>query len=138
MQIESLSQMKTEFLKVVNHQLRTPVSIIKGLSSMLDEDSLTKKKKKEFIKKLYLASERLGTILDDILVAQGLVGNPASVSLRPCNITDAIKWLVNHHKPLAESKGLKIGFTKPKKANPIALFDEEIINRIITRLIDLL
>ncbi|XOB40202.1 MAG: ATP-binding protein [Candidatus Nealsonbacteria bacterium] len=134
--IKELSEMKTEFLKVVNHQLRTPVSIIKGMSSMLVEGTLTKKKQKEYVKKLYLSSERLHTILDDILVAQNLAGGPTSVELRPCKIEEVIERLVNHQKSIAEVKGLKISFSKPKENIPIALLDEEIINRIISRLID--
>lgn len=134
--IKELSEMKTEFLKVVNHQLRTPVSIIKGMSSMLTEGILSKKKQKEYIKKLYLSSERLHTILDDILVAQDLSGGPASVDLRPCNIVETVERLINHHQSLAEAKSLKIVFNKPKKSIPLVLLDEEIINRIVFRLID--
>lgn len=134
--IKELSGMKTEFLRVVNHQLRTPVSIIKGMSSMLAEGTLPKKKQEEFIKKLYLSSERLHTILDDILVAQNLAGSPASFELRPCKIEEIIEKLVNHQKSIAEAKGLEIVFSKPKEKIPIVLLDEEIVNRVVSRLID--
>jgi signal transduction histidine kinase len=134
--IKELSEMKTEFLKIVNHQLRTPVSIIKGMSSMLTEGMITKKKQKEYFKKLYLSSERLHTILDDILAAQDLSGGPAGVDLRPCNIVETVERLISHHKSLAEAKKLKIVFNKPKKSIPLVLLDEEIINRVVFRLID--
>lgn len=134
--IKELSEMKTEFLKVVNHQLRTPVSIIKGMSSMLTEGGLSKKKQKDYVKKLYLSSERLHTILDDILVAQNLAGGPTSVELRPCNIGEVIERIVSHQQSIAEAKGLKMVFNRPKEKIPLALLDEEIINRIVSRLID--
>jgi len=135
-QIRALSEMKTEFLKIVNHQLRTPVSIIKGMSSMLTEGTLSEEKKKDFIKKLYLASERLSVILDDILVAQSLIGSPPRIYLSSCNVKEIIENVIRRFKPLAKSKGLKIILKTPKKPLDIVFADSEIIQRTVARLLD--
>ena len=134
--VEKLSEMKSEFLKVVNHQLRTPVSIIKGMASMLAEGSVKGKKKDEFIKKLYISSERLTTILDDILVAQGLIGGGEFTNFSPCNIEEIIKDQISHSESLARNKKLKIIFKKSKKPLPITLIDKTMMSRAIARLID--
>jgi len=134
--IKALSEMKTEFLKVVNHQLRTPVSIIKGMLSMMAEGSVKGKKLKEFIKKSYLSSERLSTLLDDILLAQTLVGGTFHLNLSPCQIEDIIYTLLEYFKPLARANKLRITFTKPKEPLPTTLADSEMLKRAISRLID--
>jgi len=134
--IETLSQMKTEFLKVVNHQLRTPVSIIKGLSSMLAEGEIPQEKQPEYIQKLYVASERLSTILDDILTAQKLMGNPTDVDLSPYHMEDIMDEIVNHFRNLAGKEGIDLVFEKPERELPLALLDKQKIGRIISRLID--
>lgn len=134
--IEALSEMKSEFLKVVNHQLRTPVSIIKGMSSILAEGTLPQEKQKDFIQKLYLSSERLTTILDDILTAQALVGGIEKPKLAPCQIEEIVKSQIEHLKSRAEAKDLKILYKKPKETLPITLADPEMLKRILSRLID--
>jgi signal transduction histidine kinase len=134
--IEVLSEMKSEFLKVVNHQLRTPVSIVKGMLSMMMEGSVKKGRQKEFIKKAYLSSERLTTILDDILLAQSLVGGGERVELSSCQIEEIIERQVEHFNPQIEIKGLEIIFEKPKEPLPITFADSEMIGRAVARLID--
>jgi len=134
--IEELSAMKSEFLKVVNHQLRTPASIIKGMSSMLAEGSVPKQQREDFIKKLYLSSERLTLVLDDILLAQSLVGGLEKPEFSPCRIEEIVEKEINHLKPQTEAKNLKILFEKPKKPLPLVLIDPEMIERVVYRLID--
>lgn len=135
-QIEELSEMKSEFLKVVNHQLRTPVSIIKGMASMLAEGSLKGEKRDEFIKKIYLSSERLETILDDILLAQSLAGRSEPVKFSPCQIEEVIEKQFEHLKTQAEMKNLKMVFIKPEDKLPVVLADSEMLQKAISRLID--
>lgn len=135
-QIEELSEMKSEFLKVVNHQLRTPVSIIKGMASMLAEGSLKGEKRDEFIKKIYLSSERLETILDDILLAQSLAGRSEPVKFSPCQIEEVVEKQFEHLKTQAEMKNLKMVFIKPEDKLPVILADSEMLQKAISRLID--
>ncbi|MBD3208359.1 MAG: hypothetical protein GF370_02820 [Candidatus Nealsonbacteria bacterium] len=134
--IKSLSQMKTEFLKVVNHQLRTPVSIVKGMLSMLEEGSVQGEKKQEFIEKSYLASERLTTILDDILTAQRLTGGPPDISLSPCKVEELIRDIIKHFQPFTKRKNLELKFKEPEEPVPLVFLDKEIVKRTISRLID--
>ncbi|MFQ6049830.1 MAG: histidine kinase dimerization/phospho-acceptor domain-containing protein [Candidatus Paceibacterales bacterium] len=134
--IKALSEMKSEFLKVVNHQLRTPVSIIKGMLSMMAEGSVKGEKLNEYIEKAYLSSERLSTILDDILLAQSLVGGGEKVKLSSCQIEEIVEAQIEYFKPLAKTKNLKIIFEKPEKALPLTFADSEMIERAISRLID--
>jgi signal transduction histidine kinase len=134
--IEALSEIKSEFLKVVNHQLRTPVSIIKGMAEMLKEGRISKERQKEFVEKLYLSSERLGTILDDILVAHSLTGGMEKPNFSPCQIEEIVEREVEHFRPQAKAKGIEILFKKPKEILPITLADETMVERIISRLID--
>ena len=135
-QIEKLSQMKSNFLKVVNHQLRTPVSIVKGMLSMMEEGSVKGKKLKEYIRKAYFSSERLSTILDDILTAQDLVGGEKMLEASPCNIEEIVKIQIKHFKPIAKQKKLKIIFEKSKDIFPLTLANSTMIERIISRVID--
>jgi signal transduction histidine kinase len=134
--IKDLLEMKSEFLRVVSHQLNTPVSIIKGMLSMMVEGSVKGERLKEFIKKAYLSAERLYTILSDILTAQALIGGEEILNLSPCQIENIIEREVEHFKIQAQLKGLKINFKRPEELLPTILADSGMLERIISRLID--
>jgi len=134
--IKALLEMKTEFLKVVNHQLRTPISIIKGMSSMLYESRMPEKEEQDFKRKMYLSAERLSMILDDILAAQSLVAERETTELVPCDAAAIIEKKIKHFQPQIKEKNLSLVFKKP--AQPIAdvLLDERMFERIVSHLID--
>lgn len=134
--IQELLEMKSEFLKVVTHQLNTPASIIKGMLAMMVEGSIKGERLKEYLQKAYLSSERLVTILDDILVAQSLIGGGEVVKLSPCQIEEVVEKKISHFRPQAEMKNLKLFFEKPKNPLPLTLADSEMLERIIFKLID--
>lgn len=134
--IKDLSQMKTEFLKVVGHQLRTPVSIIRGLVSMLEEGGVSRDKEKKYIGELYLTSERLTTILEDILVAQRLVAEEYKVEPAPCDAAELLKNITEQFEPMAAKKHLKLIIESPKEKIFKLSMDEETVEKIVSRLVD--
>jgi len=134
--IEKLLQMKTEFLRIVNHQLRTPITIVMGLLSMICEKKTEEKEKKEMLTKAYLSSQRLIAILDDLLNAQELIGQKPSLNLEPCQIEDIVLKVIDHFKFVVSEKGLSLNFKKPEKSLPKILLDKEKIERVLKKLID--
>ncbi len=134
--IKELSQMKTEFLKVVGHQLRTPVSIIRGLISMIEEGSVPREKRKKYTKELYLTSERLTTILEDILVAQRLVAEEYEVERAPCDITELLEDVVEQFEPMAAKKRLELAIGASEEETSKVSIDEETVEKIVSRLVD--
>ncbi|MDZ7798145.1 MAG: ATP-binding protein [Patescibacteria group bacterium] len=70
--LEKVLKIQSEFLDISSHQLRTPVSVIKGVSSMLAQGEMEKlppEKKKEFYQSVYDKSVKLEKIINDILRA---------------------------------------------------------------------
>jgi len=134
---EALSQMKTEFLRVVNHQLRTPTSIIKGMLSMLVEGSIEgKAKREEAIDKIYSSADRLETILDDILDAQDLVDGKPSPDLEPTNLGELVNKVISPILILAKQKKIKLEFKKPAKPLPKILLDAGLIKKALKKIVD--
>ncbi len=133
--IEELSQMKTEFLRIVNHQLRTPTSIIKSMLSVLIDGTIKGEEIKEYLNKIYNSAERLERILDDLLTAQELVGTKPILNYSLCNLEEIISKVIEEFSISAQQKGLSIVFEKDKTL-PLVLLDKSIIEKVLKRLID--
>lgn len=64
-----LDELKTEFLSIASHQLRTPLSIIKGYVSLLEEGAYGKmpKESQEILQNIDISNERLVKLVDEFL-----------------------------------------------------------------------
>jgi len=66
---ERLYTARRDFVANVSHELRTPVSIVKGFAETLDDDyeEIPGKTRREFIRKIRRNSDRLGSLVEDLL-----------------------------------------------------------------------
>jgi len=62
-------EVRKDFVANVSHELRTPVAIVKGFAETLDDsyDQLSGKKRREFIGKIRKNSDRLCSLVEDLL-----------------------------------------------------------------------
>ncbi len=68
-ELKKLDQTKSEFLSIASHQLRTPLTVIKGYSSMILEGDYGKvpDKMKAIIDRIFQSSNRLVSMVEDFL-----------------------------------------------------------------------
>lgn len=71
---KKLEMMRTEFVANVSHELKTPVTVIKGFAETLVEDAeiLSPQERARFLEKIRDNSERLHTLLQDLLLLSRL------------------------------------------------------------------
>lgn len=117
--LRKLLAMKTEFLHIASHQLRTPVSAIRGLVSMLEEgdfDDADLATRKRVFSGILKKTEKMTNVLDDILIATELdtVKNfkLKKNELMKVDIDDMSKKVINELKYEAEEKGIEISYKK--------------------------
>lgn len=113
--IRALMKMKEEFMQTASHQLRTPVTVIKGTLDALrdgDLDTLTPEKRKTYLDRAYIKAEKLNSIITDILSATEMDDPEFSMTgtLRPIDIKQMVVRSVDSHEQLAQGKGIKLVF----------------------------
>jgi PAS domain S-box-containing protein len=64
---EESDRLKTAFLSNMSHEIRTPLNAIIGFSELLDDDSLTKSEKIQFIKLIHQNGDSLLSLINDII-----------------------------------------------------------------------
>lgn len=66
---KGLEKMRTEFVANASHELRTPVTIIKGFADTLleDDEHISPEERKRFLQKIGTHAERLNLLLRDLL-----------------------------------------------------------------------
>ncbi len=113
--MKELIEMKNEFLHITSHQLRTPLTAIRGMLSMWvegDYDNMTEEKKKEMMQRIYLSTERLNNITNDMLDTLELEGEMLMLQLSPVSIENIIQETIDTLKPNYDKKGLYVKLNK--------------------------
>lgn len=107
--LERLLEMKSHFLTVASHQLRTPTTVVKGLLSMLIEDpEMPDEERNRLIDQTYASVNRLQRIISELLTATELEDKPKMVQLEELHPGEIIDEIVKELGPLAEEKKITL------------------------------
>jgi len=110
--LQNLMDVKKEFLQIASHQLRTPVSVMRGMLGMLreDEGKIPPEQRKEFIERSYQKSEKLVQIIADVLSATEMDIPDFNIvgTARPLDLGEIAQKAVNSSKKEAEDKGISL------------------------------
>jgi signal transduction histidine kinase len=134
---EKISKAKSEFIAIASHQLRTPLSAIKGYLSMILEGDYGKlpEKAKEKIESVYQSNERLIRLVNDILCVSKIEAGEIEISLERTDLREIIKEVIDELSIKVKEKNLYLNFEEPKEPFE-TLLDKEKIRQVILNLID--
>jgi signal transduction histidine kinase len=134
---EKLNQAKSEFIALVSHQLRTPLTIIKGYLSMVLDGSYGKLSNsiKEKIESIYQMNERLIKLVNDVLNVSKIEVGEIEMNWEKEDLREIIKEVISELLIKAEEKGIYLNFEEPKEF-PKVLLDREKIRQVILNLVD--
>jgi len=133
---KQLDRAKDEFISLVSHQLRTPLTTIRLLSEMLTDGFVgpTTKAQKVHTEKITNASIRLIKLVSDILNISRVELDRIKIDPVPTDVNQLIQMYIDEQAPLAREKGTTITF-KPTKNLPIMSLDPIAFGQIIQNLL---
>lgn len=135
--LEKLDQQKSEFLSIASHQLRTPLTVVKGYVSMLlqgDYGVLRTKKQKEILEKVYESNERLAKLVSELLNLSRIEKGTIQYEISTGDINEIIQTIVEGFRQASDKKDLELVFKAQKL--PQVLIDNYKIKDVIINLID--
>lgn len=133
-----IEKMKTEFVSIAAHQLRTPLSAIKWTLKMLLDEDLGKinQQQKDFIEKTYISNERMIALINDLLNITRIEEGKFLYKATLTQIENIVQLVINSNKERIKKKKIIFEFKIPKQKLPKVLVDIEKINLAIQNLLD--
>ncbi len=106
--LKGLDKLKTEFLSLASHQLRTPLTAIKGYASMLSEGAFGNLDEKQdgAVKRIYTSAQGLVNVVEDLLNVSKIEQGGMKYEFSPTNLSTLVTQLFNEMKVPAETKTL--------------------------------
>ncbi len=139
-QLEKLLKAQSEFLDIASHQLRTPVSVIRGIISMFqdgDMAKLPKEKQAEFIESASQKGAKLDQIINDILAASELDSRKFDIDAKTPKIQleEVVDRAVKGFKLEAEQRKIDLVWQKPAASLPQIVGNAEFLEQAVSNFI---
>ncbi|MDD2766268.1 MAG: HAMP domain-containing sensor histidine kinase [Candidatus Moranbacteria bacterium] len=136
--LKELDAAKSEFISIASHQLRTPLTAIKGYLSLLLEGSYgpVSPQVLDILNKLYGVNNRLVHLVEDLLNVSRIEAGRIQYSFAPTQIEPILVELVDMFLSPAQEKNLTIDIHLSKHPLPLITMDPNKIKEVVSNLID--
>ena len=133
-----VERMKTEFVSLAAHQLRTPLSAIKWTLRMVLDGDLgpITEEQRDFMEKTYSSNERMISLINDLLDVTRIEEGRFLYKPILTDIESIVQFVVNSYKEEIEKRKIKFEFKKPEKKLPRVMLDVEKMRLAIQNLLD--
>ena len=137
-ELRRLDEAKSEFISIASHQLKTPLTTIKGYISMVLEGTYGKvgSSMRKPIEGVFQSNERLIHLVNNLLDLSRLEAGRIKMNNGKVQIEEIIQSVSEELRIKADEKKLKLSFKKSAKKLPMITADTEKIRSVITNLID--
>jgi|TARA_B100001248_G_scaffold1613_1_gene1202 two-component system phosphate regulon sensor histidine kinase PhoR len=107
--LKNLEKMRGDFIGNVSHELRTPISVIKANSETLLASNLIKDKNAiDFTKAIQSQSERMATIVNELLSISSMESGDYPISLDKLDIKKIVDSALKELEPMTKDKDIKL------------------------------
>jgi len=136
--LKKLDAAKSEFISIASHQLRTPLTAIKGYISMvIDGDFGTvSETARQSLEKIFESNERLIRLVENLLNISRIESGRLQFNYGQVQMEKMIESVVYELGPAAKKKDLNLVYNRPKKLTPKVKIDEEKIRQVVMNLTD--
>jgi PAS domain S-box-containing protein len=132
-----VDRMKSEFISLASHQLRTPLSAIKTYSHMLAEGYMgdLNDDQKRSLNTIIGASNRMNELISTLLNITRIESGTIAYNPKLLKVPDLISELMPELSLMAKSKDIELGFDTRGKASLKVRTDPLIVKEVIMNLI---
>ncbi len=118
--LKEVDKMKDDFISMASHELRAPITAIKGYLSLFLDNAFgeIEGKSREVMKTTFSISNHLGTLVEDLLDVSRIEQGRMSFEFEMSDVESVIDEVVSHLKFEAEKKNLELVYRKPKQPLP--------------------
>lgn|GEM_PF-1445068 len=137
-ELKKLDAAKSEFISIASHQLRTPISIIRGYVTMIKDGDFgaLNDEQKDTLDRIQQGAKQLSTIIDDILNASRIEQGRLVITPEIVNINEMCHQIVADLQLKATTKGITVSIKNSQKQKLQIEADKGKIYEVLMNIID--
>lgn len=132
--LKELDELKSEFVATVSHDLRAPLTFMRGYATMLPMVGEFNDKQREYIEKILHGVGQMSGLIDDLLDL-GRIEAGVGLERKPCHLGAVLIEAVDGMRARASANGLTLRL-EPAQGVPMVAGDAALLRQAITNLVD--
>jgi signal transduction histidine kinase len=135
--LKDMDNTKDEFISMASHQLRTPLTSVKGYLSMVLEGDVgnVTPAQRQLLNQAYTSSQRMVYLIADLLNISRLKTGKFIINASPTNVIDMVSSEIAQLKEVAKSHDLTLDFKHPEEV-PLLSIDETKTRQVVMNFVD--
>lgn len=133
----NIESIKSDFVSLASHQLRTPLSAVKWYAEMLMEKKHGElsAKQQEYLQEIYRSNQRAINLVNDLLDVSHIQQGQIHLELRPTKIERVIEETIDYFAATVKANKTTINFEIINGPIPTIEADQEKLKRVIMNLL---
>lgn len=135
--LRKMDETKDEFISMASHQLRTPLTSVKGYVSMvLDGDvGPINDQQRELLNQSFMSSQRMANLISDLLNLSRINTGKFVIEPAPVDLRNIVEAELAQLREMAEGKDITLVY-EPPETYPVAMLDDGKMHQVVMNLID--
>jgi PAS domain S-box-containing protein len=132
--LKELNDLKTEFVGVVAHDLRTPLTVAIGYTEYLRDqwDVMVDTERRKLVDNVQRSLDRLGSLVSSVLELTRLEGGSSPSDARPFDLGELVDSVVGDIRSTVYPRRCGVEIRDPL---PIVIADRDAMERVVTNLV---
>lgn len=132
---KQMTELKHSFIATMSHEIKTPLSGMIGLISLLENAGPLNDKQKEYLKRILVCCEQLMNILMDILDYSKIKSGALVLKHASFNLNECCKYCIDIYQSKINERKLNFHFENDIDVHTIVYGDEKRLKQIIINLL---
>lgn len=131
---KEVDRMKSEFISIASHQLRSPLTSLKWYSQLLASQKGLKKDERTAVERINTATERLIQLVNEFLTVSRLEEGEIPVRKTSVRLNELVKSILTFYKPLSDEHRVRLRSSVHLSRKTLET-DEEMLREVCENLI---
>lgn len=132
---KQLDTLKTEFVSTVSHDLRSPLTLMRGYATMLEMVGALNEQQQGYVKKIVFGVENMSRMVNNLLDL-GRIDAGVGLNLQMVPVTDTAERVVNTLQPQAAQKNITLTLQLPQNTMPLVEADSALLEQAMYNLVE--
>lgn len=135
--LREVDAMKDDFISMASHELRAPITAVRGYLSLFLEDAFVpiRDKAREAMQTTFHLATHLGTLVDDLLDVSRLEQGRMKIDAEDLATEPLIEEIMEQMKFEAQKKGLAFEYRRPEPPLPPVRADRDRLKQVVINLV---
>jgi signal transduction histidine kinase len=129
--LKEVDEMKSEFVATVSHDLRSPLTFMRGYATMMPMVGELTNKQQEYIDKILNGIEQMSSLINDLLDL-GRLEAGIDLVVSQFRVMEVLNSIVEEHHQPAQQKGIELVVTADSRRVPPVRGEMSLIRQAVT------